>query len=356
MNFLFIDTECSMCNKENVRLCSFGYVLADENLNIIKQEDLLMNPLLFDDNILNNVICYTKEELEKHKEFDSYYLYIKKLLTDKNNLVIGQSITSDAKYINDACKNYNLEPLEYALYDFAAIYQNAFNNLEYKSLEKEGEELDCLHHQGDRHTSLNDAILTYECFKSLANKLNLKYISMLKRYRGYVGLAKNYEVLVLPEFKHVLNNMSKGSTNRKRFEVFIKNVNRQNKDSDILLNKKINISYDFEKENYREMIYIAQLIKNCGGEYEVSPLQADYYISSNGVHNYKRLNIKQYEKVIFISEFLDLIGFNKACVYNYYDYAIKYDLLLTSEEKKIKKFVKEYGLNRIKRAKTFSHM
>ena len=76
MNFLFFDCECSKCSKTTSKLCSFGYVLTDSNLNIIKKEDLLINPLEFDDLIMDGVIAYSKEELLKHKEFDSYYPYI----------------------------------------------------------------------------------------------------------------------------------------------------------------------------------------------------------------------------------------------------------------------------------------
>lgn len=60
MNFLFFDIECAVCNQEK-RICSFGYVLTDCNLNIIKKEDILINPVKFDDKILQEVINYKKK-------------------------------------------------------------------------------------------------------------------------------------------------------------------------------------------------------------------------------------------------------------------------------------------------------
>ena len=40
MNYLFLDMECSNGND----ICSFGYVLADENFNVLQQNDVLINP------------------------------------------------------------------------------------------------------------------------------------------------------------------------------------------------------------------------------------------------------------------------------------------------------------------------
>jgi len=349
MNFLFIDCECALCNKNDFRICSFGYVLADQKLNIIKQEDLLINPKEFDSKILDNVIAYTKEELSKHKEFDAYYPYIKSLLTDKNNLVIGQSIINDAHFINEALKRYKLEPLEYAIYDFAKIFENAYNNNDYMSLEKEGEILKCTTNQGKLHTSLTDAVLTYECFKNLASKLDLKYLSMLKKYQGYVGLVKDYKILTLLDFKHASNNMAKRSVNRFRFQNFLHNLNDIDIDNNLLFNKKINIAYNYEKSNFREMLYICHLINKCGGKYEISAIKANYYISIDDNNSDSRLSTKKYDKIIPLNDFLSLIKFDKAQVYNYYDYVIKNDLLLTKEEKNDKRFIKSYGLKRIKK-------
>ena len=40
MNYLFFDIEC--CDGNHI--CSFGYVICDEHFNILKKEDIIMNP------------------------------------------------------------------------------------------------------------------------------------------------------------------------------------------------------------------------------------------------------------------------------------------------------------------------
>lgn len=42
MKYLFIDIECADGGKGTI--CSFGYVIADENFNVIKSEDVIINP------------------------------------------------------------------------------------------------------------------------------------------------------------------------------------------------------------------------------------------------------------------------------------------------------------------------
>ena len=44
MNLVFFDIECASVNKTTAKICAFGYVVCDENFNIIKKEDILVNP------------------------------------------------------------------------------------------------------------------------------------------------------------------------------------------------------------------------------------------------------------------------------------------------------------------------
>ena len=44
MKYLFFDIECSNCHGGIGKMCEFGYVLTDENFNIISQDDIPMSP------------------------------------------------------------------------------------------------------------------------------------------------------------------------------------------------------------------------------------------------------------------------------------------------------------------------
>ena len=44
MNLVFFDIECASVHKTTAKICAFGYVVCDEQFNIIKKEDILINP------------------------------------------------------------------------------------------------------------------------------------------------------------------------------------------------------------------------------------------------------------------------------------------------------------------------
>ena len=44
MNYLFFDVECANSFDGVGKICEFGYIFTDENLNIIKQGIHLINP------------------------------------------------------------------------------------------------------------------------------------------------------------------------------------------------------------------------------------------------------------------------------------------------------------------------
>ena len=44
MKYLFFDIECSNCFNGVGKMCEFGYVLVDENLQVITADDIPMSP------------------------------------------------------------------------------------------------------------------------------------------------------------------------------------------------------------------------------------------------------------------------------------------------------------------------
>lgn len=44
MNYVFFDIECACVYKDVAKICVFGYCICDEKFNILKKEDILINP------------------------------------------------------------------------------------------------------------------------------------------------------------------------------------------------------------------------------------------------------------------------------------------------------------------------
>ena len=90
MKYLFFDIECS----DGKHICSFGYVLTDDNFKIIEKEDILINPeAIFhtgawskskrEKNVRDRGIdlAYPKEKFLASPKFPHYYERIKELLS-----------------------------------------------------------------------------------------------------------------------------------------------------------------------------------------------------------------------------------------------------------------------------------
>ena len=44
MNYIFYDIECANCQNGQAKICSFGYVVTDESINVLEKRDVVINP------------------------------------------------------------------------------------------------------------------------------------------------------------------------------------------------------------------------------------------------------------------------------------------------------------------------
>ena len=93
MNLVFFDIECASVNKNSAKTCAFGYVVCDENFNIVKKEDILINPrgkfrLTDRSGDKGLVLPYSYEAFKNYPPFTKIYPQIKSLLEDGGNIVL----------------------------------------------------------------------------------------------------------------------------------------------------------------------------------------------------------------------------------------------------------------------------
>ena len=67
MNYLFFDVESIDLKHETI--CSFGYILTDENFNMIENDDLLINP-----NLKKNQ--FDKWSIDKILKYDLLFFHL----------------------------------------------------------------------------------------------------------------------------------------------------------------------------------------------------------------------------------------------------------------------------------------
>lgn len=182
MNYLVFDIECS----DGYHICSFGYVLANENMEIIEKKDIVINPesrfvLSSSRNRPKINLAYSEEYFLAQKCYSEYYDQIKELVTRNNQIIFGHSIISDFYFLKYANKRYNLEGYDIVGYDTQKIYQKVFNKEHVESLEKIINELN-ISLPLQFHKSSDDAHATFLVAKEIARKEGINLTDLSKKY------------------------------------------------------------------------------------------------------------------------------------------------------------------------------
>lgn len=217
MKYLFFDIECA--NRLN-KICEFGYVLTDENFNILKKDDIPMSPgdkLNKYDQFKNTEFnwAYDKDYYFECPKFPCYYEFLKTLFEDKNTLIFGWAVNNDIVYLGSEFKRYKLEPFSYQVYDIQKIMEycsekksglaNAFKKLcpknEFVKLQP--------------HLSRDDAYMSMRVLQEMLKKLEI---------------SVNEIIEICPECAYDANEYLKFKENQKLWEKFVKNNNVSNID------------------------------------------------------------------------------------------------------------------------------
>ena len=105
MKYLFFDIECADGGKATI--CTFGYVITDVNFNILKNEDIVINPesnfyLTGREGRPDIHLAYPPSTFKKAPNFKHFYNKIKNLVENKEYYIIGHSVRDDVTYLNKA--------------------------------------------------------------------------------------------------------------------------------------------------------------------------------------------------------------------------------------------------------------
>lgn len=181
--FLFFDCECANCYDGVGKICSFGYVLTDEDFSVIESEDVIINPEAeFDWYLLSPKnschLAYSKDYFRIKPNFASYYKSIKKLLTTGDRYIAGFSVGNDIGFVNSACERYELPYIQFRALDLEKLLNRTFDCKKKLSEWVEFMKYDVSHLQS--HKSVDDAMMTMYCLKYLAEKTGKKGEEIIK--------------------------------------------------------------------------------------------------------------------------------------------------------------------------------
>lgn len=164
--WLFCDIEAS----NGTDICSFGYVLTDEWLQILDKKDILIKPSKPFIKVVEGLLAYPKEIFMVAPTFVEQKDTIFQLLYTAD-VVIGHAFSNDIKFLNIACleNNIKMPPLQY--FDTQILYNIVNSSIDNRrvGLERIVEKLgltidDSLHlHRADDDAYLTMLVLQKFC-------------------------------------------------------------------------------------------------------------------------------------------------------------------------------------------------
>lgn len=174
MKYLFFDIECANCYEGRAKIYSFGYVITDENFNIISEpEDILINPdSNFDPYVRKNILAYDKKIFKTLPKFNEVYPRICELMMADGVICFGYGTQNDMHFLADDCMRYRLKKIPAKVFDIQKLIE-VTENKKAKKLDAEYVERTGNDGRGT-HRSDEDAVRTVEIAKSVCMAHNKK--------------------------------------------------------------------------------------------------------------------------------------------------------------------------------------
>jgi len=265
VNLLFFDTEC--CDGRT--LCSFGYVLTDGYFNVLKKEDIVINPekrfalSSYGKTYIN--LGYPYEVFTRAPHFPSLYQKIRAVLEDGDCLICGHSADNDVLFLHTACERYNLPYIDFSYFDSQALYKKINGKETAQSLEAIAASLGV--ESAGLHRSDVDAEITMNVVQKMCEGKAANLEPMLLKYPQCVGFSK----------KGVWKRIERGEYARLSEAIDALEVDKNAPDHR-LKGKKIAFSKDCERAEIRKMYPIARSLYEVGAFYVHSVFSAHYYV------------------------------------------------------------------------------
>ncbi|MGM9645195.1 MAG: hypothetical protein ACI3XS_00695 [Eubacteriales bacterium] len=300
MKYLFFDIECANCFNGQGKICSFGYVITDDKFNLIKKQDITMDPhakfhLSGRGNRPGIVLAYDEETFRSSPGFTHYYDNIRSLLTDDNYKVFGFSVMSDAGYIKSECERYSKEIFDYDYIDVQRIYSDMHELNTTPSLLKCASDYSESETQ-DVHRSDEDSMLTMKVLKGLCDETGLSVNELIEKYphckcwckdgtlgSEYLNYREKLKAQKLWKMEKLTgsvrsNWISQSEEKYYEFSSYFKRVFINKKAVSPLAGKTVCISGFYEDYHFNEMMNIVSLLAKQGAKYTRNALFCDIFV------------------------------------------------------------------------------
>lgn len=287
MKYLFFDIECASCEGGG-KLCEFGYVLTDAQLDVVEKDNLLINPdCRFDRYVIQSLLNFCKTDYDRAPLFPARYDKIYALLSDPDTIAVGHTTRCDAEHIGDDCIRYGLAVPQFRFVDIVELYKPLGDTDNATKLVKMCEALD-VQISGKAHSADVDAEMTMLVTKALCKRFDCDLATLIKKNKPCLGRLENYERV--HRLKRDLRTYRSECTDKhmrlttkddlSRIRLYAKSVKPDaSAPNNSLKGKKVCVSDLYEIAHYLEILQLVKRIAEVGGEYTTKVKSCDVFVT-----------------------------------------------------------------------------
>lgn len=299
MDLLFFDIECASVSRTMAKICAFGFVLCDENFNVIEKRDILINPRggfhLTDVKGEHGIVLpYKYSDFKKYPAFPAVYPEIKKMLEDKNNIVCGHATLNDVKYLALETRRFKLPSFNFRFYDSQLTYMTMTDDFTRQfGLESITKDLNV---DFTPHRAADDAYATMRVAEAMCKKYGCGFMELHQKLNitaGYInkgGITRPKSAGQARFAERHAQEKQERSKNRVKFYEYLSRKHRTK--GGAFAGKVFNFSRLIE-DDLEKSLPLLDLIYANGGTYVQKVAKANAFVREDGD---KSERVKQAEK------------------------------------------------------------
>jgi len=304
---VFFDLECANCNMHIAKICEFGYVLTDDKLNIIKAENLIIDPRssfnVYGFKKGGITLAYDAKTYRKSPPLKAYYDEIKELLTDPGNRVFGYSTEYDADYIRTDFMRSKLPPINFKFIDVMKLFREYLGRKDKLALDVVYSECDgaepLLHHE-----ARNDSLMTVEALRLFMQKSGKTFSQVVDKCPlAYGELFDGRVVKDGTVFAYTKGNRMT-ATNLNYLKRFLETRTVESPVKGVE-GKTFCFEKEYNKTHFAEVFFAADVITRAGGRLTNILAKADYIVLPD---KNKRVPKSKRQRILSIEDFASVVG------------------------------------------------
>ncbi len=271
MRYVFFDIECADGGKGS--MCSFGYVICDEEFRELESDDILMNPesrffLVGRQHRADLVLAYPEATFRKAPRFTEFYDHIREILEREDQIVLGHSVQDDCAFLAKNCARYGLTPLSFHFADSQSLYADFIGQKGQVALDKACEALG-VYKDAVVHKSEDDARATMHLVRELCKRRGKTLPDLIS---ACVCTGETQDGKIFCKYIH---------PNRTMFLRFLADVKPKAARPQILRGVRVSAASAVEAPSNQSIFHLVQMIVDAGGSYTRVPSQCDMFILGN---------------------------------------------------------------------------